>query len=100
MASFGHDVLLIARISRERGRATYRAEALPDRSGTVNAERSVLYFDGVGIGTDMIRRLAWTVVVVALLLLSVSRKFERQRERLDSRAQRASPPKTLSVVRT
>jgi hypothetical protein len=100
MASFEHDVLLIARISQELGRAAYRGEALPDRSGTVNAERSVLYFGGVGIGTETIRLLAWTVVVVALLLLSVSRKLERQRERLNSRAHRTRPGETLSVART
>ena len=47
---------------------------------TVNAERSILYFGGQGIGTDMLRLLAWTAVIVALLLLPVSRKLERQRE--------------------
>ena len=47
---------------------------------TVNAERSLLYFGGLGVGTDMLRLLAWTAVIVALLLLPVSRKLERRRE--------------------
>jgi hypothetical protein len=48
---------------------------------TVNAQRSLLYFDGLGVGTDLLRLLAWTGVIVALLLLPVSRKLARQRER-------------------
>jgi hypothetical protein len=47
---------------------------------TVNAERSILYFGGSGVGTDILRLLAWTAVIVALLVLPVSRKLERQRE--------------------
>ena len=50
-------------------------------AGAVNAERSILYFGGRGVGTDMLRLLVWTVVIVALLLLPASRKLERQRER-------------------
>jgi hypothetical protein len=38
-------------------------------------------FGGLGVGTDMLRLLAWTGVIVALLLLPVSRKLARQRER-------------------
>lgn len=49
-------------------------------AGAVNAERSILYFDGQGIGTDLLRLLAWTAVIAALLLLPVSRKLERRRE--------------------
>jgi hypothetical protein len=48
---------------------------------TVNAERSILYFNGLGVGTDVLRLLAWTAVIVGLLLLPVSRKLERERER-------------------
>ncbi len=48
---------------------------------TVNAERSILYFGGLGVGTDLLRLLAWTAVIVALLLLPVSRKLEHKRER-------------------
>ena len=48
---------------------------------TTNAERSILYFGGLGVGADMLRLLAWTGVIVALLLLPVSRKLSRQRER-------------------
>ncbi len=47
---------------------------------TVNAERSLLYFGGLGVGTDMLRLLAWTGVAVALLLLPVSRKLEHRRK--------------------
>jgi hypothetical protein len=47
---------------------------------TVNAERSILYFGGSGVGTDILRLLAWTAVIVALLVLPVSRKLARQRE--------------------
>ena len=47
---------------------------------TVNAERSILYFGGQGTGTDILRLLAWTAVIVALLGLPVSRKLERRRE--------------------
>jgi hypothetical protein len=50
-------------------------------AGTVDAERSILYFGGQGVGTDLLKVLAWTGVIVALLLLPVSRKLERRRER-------------------
>jgi hypothetical protein len=43
----------------------------------VNAERSILYFGGQDVGTDLLRLLAWTAVVVALLALPVARKLER-----------------------
>jgi hypothetical protein len=52
-------------------------------AGAVDAERSILYFGGAGVDTDLIRVLAWTAVIVALLLLPVSRKLERERERAD-----------------
>jgi hypothetical protein len=71
--------------------ATYTPELLPPfwhalnefwiGAETTNAERSILYFGGQGVGTDMLRLLAWTGVIVLLLLLPVSRKLERQRER-------------------
>ena len=48
---------------------------------TVNAERSILYFGGQDVGTDLLRLLAWTAVIVALLLLPVSRKLRRQSNR-------------------
>jgi hypothetical protein len=70
--------------------ATYTATMLPPfwrflnqfwiGAETTNAERSLLYFDGLGVGTDLLRLLAWTTVVVALLLLPVSRKLARRRE--------------------
>jgi hypothetical protein len=46
---------------------------------TVNAERSILYFDGDGVGTSILRLLAWAAVVVALLLLPIARKLMRAR---------------------
>ena len=71
--------------------ATYTPELLPGfwrflnhfwiGAETTNAERSILYFGGLGVATDMLRLLAWTGVIVALLLLPVSRKLARQRER-------------------
>lgn len=48
---------------------------------TVNAERSLLYFGGLGVGIDLVRLLAWTIAVVVLLLLPISRRLERGRER-------------------
>jgi ABC-type multidrug transport system permease subunit len=48
---------------------------------TTNAERSILYFGGLGVGEDLLRLLAWTGVIVALLVLPVSRTFERRRKR-------------------
>jgi hypothetical protein len=71
--------------------ATYTADVLPGfwrflnhfwiGAETTDAARSILYFGGQGVGADMLRLLAWTGVIVALLLLPVSRKLERQRER-------------------
>jgi hypothetical protein len=52
-------------------------------AGTVDAERSILYFGGQGVGTDLLKVLAWTGVIVALLLLPASRKLERRPERAD-----------------
>jgi hypothetical protein len=70
--------------------ATYTATMLPSfwrflnhfwvGAETTNAERSILYFGGLGVGADLLRLLAWTGVVVLLLVLPVSRKLERQRE--------------------
>jgi hypothetical protein len=48
---------------------------------TTNAERSILYFGGQDVGTDLLRLLAWTAVIVALLALPVSRKLAHGRER-------------------
>ena len=71
--------------------ATYTADVLPGfwrflnsfwiGAETTNAERSLLYFGGQDVGTDLLRLLAWTAAIVALLALPVSRKLERQRER-------------------
>jgi hypothetical protein len=70
--------------------ATYTSTMLPSfwrfvnhfwlGAETTNAERSILYFGGLGVGTDVLRLLAWTGVAVALLALPVSRKLARRRE--------------------
>ena len=70
--------------------ATYTAPVLPGfwrflnhfwiGAETTDAERSILYFGGQGVGTDLLRLLAWTGVIVALLLLPASRALERRRE--------------------
>ena len=49
-------------------------------AATVDAERSLLSVGGLGVGTDLLKVLVWTGVVVALLLLPISRKLARQRE--------------------
>jgi hypothetical protein len=49
-------------------------------AATVDAERGLLYFGGLGVGTALLKLLAWTAVIVALLLLPVSRRLERRRE--------------------
>lgn len=69
--------------------ATYTAEMLSPfwrffndfwiGAETVNVERSLLYFGGLDVGTNLLRLLAWTGVIVALLLLPISRKLGRQR---------------------
>lgn len=87
--------------------ATYTATMLPSfwrflnhfwiGAETTNAERGILYFDGLGVGADMLRLLAWTGVVVALLLLPVSRKLARQRER--SAVSSASRPPATQLAK-
>jgi hypothetical protein len=82
--------------------ATYTAEVLPGfwrflnhfwiGAETTDAERSILYFGGLGVGADILRLLAWTGVIVALLLLPVSRKLERQREEPTARATKPRTP--------
>ncbi len=52
---------------------------------TTDALRSILYFGGQDVGTDLLRLLAWTGVIVALLALPVSRKLERRREGVGDR---------------
>lgn len=68
-------------------------------AGAVNAERSVLYFGGQGVGTDILRLLFWTAAIVALLLLPVSRKLERRREGADV-AGPALPPTPRPFTRS
>jgi hypothetical protein len=46
----------------------------------VNAERGILYFGGLDVGTAVLGLLAWGVVIAALLVLPVSRRLERRRE--------------------
>jgi hypothetical protein len=42
---------------------------------TVNAERGILYFGGSEVGANLLRLVAWTGVILALLLLPVWRKL-------------------------
>ena len=49
-------------------------------AAAVDAERSILYFGGSGVGGDILNILAWTAAIVALLLLPASRKLELKRE--------------------
>lgn len=59
----------------------------------MDAMRSALYFGGAGVGTDLLKLLAWLVVVSAVLFLPISRKLEREREREDvGAAERAAAP--------
>lgn len=60
-------------------------------AAAVNAERSILYFDGQGIGTDLIRLLIWTAGISVLLLLPFSRKLERRQERSIGPGAQSSP---------
>ena len=87
--------------------ATYTAPVLPAfwrfmnhfwiGAETVNAQRSLLYFDGEGVGTDLLRLLAWTAVIVALLALPVSRKLAHQRMDPTEPATSTPPPRPLSA---
>jgi hypothetical protein len=47
---------------------------------TVNAERSILYFNADGVGTDLLKFFAWTVVAVVVLVVPAARKYEQQRK--------------------
>ncbi len=42
-------------------------------AAAVDAERGLLYFGGLAVGTALLKMLAWTAVVVALLLVPLSR---------------------------
>ena len=42
-------------------------------AAAVDAERGLLYFGGLGVGTAVLKMLAWTAVVAALLLVPLSR---------------------------
>lgn len=44
---------------------------------TVNAERSILYFNGRGVGTDLLELLAWVAVAVAVLAVPIYLKGRR-----------------------
>jgi hypothetical protein len=70
--------------------ATYTAPVLPGfwhflnqfwvGAATVDAERGILYFGGLGVGTAMLKLLIWAGVIALLLLLPASRRLERERE--------------------
>ena len=59
-------------------------------AAAVNAERAILYFDGQGVGWHILVLLAWAAIV-ALLLLPVSQKLERRRERTLERRRERTP---------
>jgi hypothetical protein len=70
--------------------ATYTSTMLPSfwrfvnqfwlGAQTVNAERSLLYFGGSGVGTDLLKLFAWTGAVLVLLAVPLVWKLTRQRE--------------------
>lgn len=70
--------------------ATYTATMLPGfwrflshfwiGALTVDAERGLLYFGGLGVGSYVLGMLAWAAAIVAVLMLPSSRKLERRRE--------------------
>jgi hypothetical protein len=78
------------RRSRKRLGATSSPNVLPSfwrflnhfwlGAETVNVERSIVYFNSDGVGTDLLRLLARTAVIVVLLLLPISREIGRQRK--------------------
>jgi hypothetical protein len=47
---------------------------------TVDAERGILYFGGLGVGGYILGMLAWAALIAAALLLPSSRRLERRRE--------------------
>jgi hypothetical protein len=65
-------------------------------AATVDAERAILYFGGQGVGPDILKLLAWTAAIVALLLLPVSRRLERRREQVVAPG---APPPRPTVLR-
>jgi hypothetical protein len=52
---------------------------------TTDAARSILYFGGQDVAGDLLRLLAWTAAIVALLLLPVSRRVAAQPVRAPAR---------------
>jgi hypothetical protein len=64
--------------------ATYTGPMLPSfwqfmnhfwiGASTVNAERSILYFQREGLGTDVLKIVAWTSVIATLLVVPIYRK--------------------------
>jgi hypothetical protein len=65
-------------------------------AATVDAERGILYFGGLGVGTAVLILLAWTAVIVAVLLLPISRRLERQREVAVPVTGLMTPPRRLA----
>ena len=82
--------------------ATYTTAVLPSfwrwvngfwvGAETTNAERSLLYFGGDGVGTDLLRLLAWAGVIIALLLVPVAVKRTRHGGPAQPRPVHAVPP--------
>jgi hypothetical protein len=86
--------------------ATYTAPLLPSfwrflnhfwiGAETTNAERSLLYFDGEGVGTDLLRLFAWTAVILVLLLLPVSRRLARHQDHAVVQKTHSPAPRSLA----
>jgi hypothetical protein len=56
-------------------------------ASAVDAERGLLYFGGLDVGAALLRMLAWTAVVVALVLIPLSRP--RLRSSVDTKGTRS-----------
>jgi hypothetical protein len=63
-------------------------------AAAVDAERGLLYFGGLGVGTALLKMLAWAAVVVGLLLVPLSRP--RFRPRLSTRGEASWGPSTTT----
>jgi len=49
---------------------------------TVNAERSILYFDGQNVGPDVLKMLAWTAALLAILAADLCGLSKAEVERI------------------
>jgi hypothetical protein len=66
-------------------------------AATVDALRAILYFGGQGVGGDLLKVLAWTAAIAVILLLPLSRRLERKRERTLPPAAAGPPASSLAA---